>query len=913
MHPKLHPMKRRSASDPANFAATSIESRKKASKLVLPIIAGMLVFSVPLQFATLFIPSVHAAVPITYKLLKQSQTMITSGVSQTGYTWVPSDKSKSTEMIHVLQIDLTNPYVELNAMGGKGGSVTSGQSVTSMAKETHAVAGINGDVFNTTGASEGAPIGAQITSGQLMVSTSQLKGMYAFAVTKDRKPIIDEFTFKGTVVADDGSSFGLSGVNKSLYWMEPNKSNSHVNTLYMYTNAWTAPQRPANTGTKPTEALVVDGVVTEIAIDREITTPIPANGYILRGHGDAANFITGHLHVGGQITADSSLVSQTNQQVYDPASFQMMVGGHTILVDQGRAAAFSRDIRGVSGSSPRSRTAVGYSNDGSKVYLVTVEENGGRNGVTLKELQDILVRLGVWKAVNMDGGGSTTMASRPLGEFNVTLSHPTSFGTTQRLVADGVGVYTTAPAGEIKGIVASGPKTVFMGQETTFSLKAYDSYYNPIDPAGMNAQWSINPSVGYFKDGKLIANKPGKTTISVKAGSASSSVGIEVVGQAAIEQLIVQPSTTVLRPGAVISVPVKARLKDGREISIAASALKWEFKGFKATASEGQLTIDSVDDGATVGYAIARYDGFGTAAILTPGSEKSFETFENAGYPIDFNGLPSETVGSASIETGITGHESSKVLSLKYDFTNGTGSRFAYAVLNGAGGGIPMDGTPSAMTLDVLGDSSLNYLRAEFTGADGKAVMVDIARTIDWSGWKTIRVDLAAAGVKGSSKLTKLYVVNLAEGQDERVLQGELAFDNLALQYPPAPFTFAKPTIVMHVGKSQATVDGKPAKLPAAPFMVKDINYLPLRFVADTLGADVGWDNAAKRATILRSDVMLELWVGRSEVVINGVRQKVIAAPIIKNNSVYVPVRVVSEQLGQKVSWAGKTKTITIH
>ncbi|MDB4868827.1 MAG: copper amine oxidase [Cohnella sp.] len=911
MRRKLHPMKRRPASDSANFAATS--SRPKASKLVLPIIAGMLVLSVPLQSATLWIPSAQAAAPITYKLLKQSATTITSGVTQTGYTWVPSDKSKSTEMIHVLQIDLNNPYVQLNAMGGMGGSVTAGQSVTAMAKETHALAGINADVFNTTGGSEGAPIGAQITSGQLMVSTSDLGGMYAFALTKDRQPVIDQFTFKGTVTADDGNSFALSGVNKSLYWAEPNKTNSHVNTLYMYTNAWTAPQRPANTGTSPTEALVVDGVVTEIAIDREITTPIPANGYILRGHGDAANFITGHLYVGGQITTDSSLVSQTNQQAYDPSSFTMMVGGHTILVDQGKAAAFSRDIRGVSGASARARTAVGYSSDGSKVYLVTVEENGGRDGVTLKELQDILVRLGVWKAVNMDGGGSTTMASRPLGDFSVVLAHPTSFGTTQRQVADGIGVYTTAPAGEIQGIVASGPKTVFMGQETTFSLKAYDTYYNPIDPAGLNPQWSINPSVGYFKDGKLIANKPGKTTISVKAGNASSSVGIEVVGQDVIDQLIVQPSTTVLRPGTVIDVPVKARLKDGREIDIAASALKWEFKGFKATVADGQMTIDSVEQGATTGYAIVRYDGFGTVAILTPGSEKSLETFENVGYPIDFTGSPSETVGSASIGTGIPGHETSKALSLAYDFTNGTGSRFAYAVLNGTGGGVPVDGTPSAMTLDVLGDSSLNYLRAEFTGSDGKAVMVDVARTIDWSGWKTIRVDLAAAGLKGPSKLTKLYVVNLAEGQDERAMQGELAFDNLAVQYPPAPFNAAKPNIVMTVGKSQAKVDGKSVKLPAAPFTMKDINYLPLRFVADTLGADVTWDNAGKRVTILRGDAMLELWVGRSEVVINGVRQKVIAAPILKNNSVYVPVRVVSEQLGQKVGWDGKTKTITIH
>lgn len=885
----------------------------KTKKIVLPLLAGMLVFTVPMANPVLIAPISHAAAAttVTYKLVKNSETMVTSGVKEISYSWVPSSSSQKTEVMHVVQVDLNNPYVSLNVMGGKNGSITARQSVTAMAKETKAVAGINADVFNTTG--DGAPIGAQISNGNLLVSTSQLKGMYAFAVTKDRQPMIDNFTFEGTVTADTGASFPLAGVNKSLYWAEPNKTNSHVDALYIYTNAWTAPERPTGTGTKPTEALVVDGYVTEISIDKEITTPVPANGYVLRGHGKAAKFITDNLIVGSQVGSDYHLTSLTTNKTYDPGSFQMLVGGHTILLDQGKAATFSRDIAGVSGSADRARTAVGYSKDGKTAYLITVEENGGRDGVTLKELQQMLLQLGVWKAVNLDGGGSTTMVTRPLGETNVTLTHPTFYGTTQRLVANGIGVYTNAPKGEVKGIVASGTSTLFVGQETSYSLKGYDTYYNPIDPSGMQPKWSINNSVGTFKDGKLTASKPGKATITVKAGLASDTLNIEVIGQDQIDQLTIDPNTTSLRPGAVISVPVKARLKDGRELSVPANSIKWEFKGFKATANGGKLTIDSVEDGAQYGFAIARYDGFGTAAILTPGSEQSLETFENPGYPIDFSGLPAETTGSASLLTGIPGHESSQVLDLAYDFTNGTGSRFAYANLNVINGGINVDGTPSAMTLDMLGDASMNYARAEFVGSDGKTVLVDVAKKIDWSGWKTVRVDLAAAGLKGPAKLTKLYVVNLEQDQDERALQGEVAFDNVTLQYPPKPFTPVKPTIVMTVGKKTATIDGKSTQLQTAPFLLNDVNYLPLRFVTETLGAEVSWDNATKRVTVLRGDSMLELWVGRSEVTLNGVRQKVLAAPILKNNSVYVPVRVVTEQLGQKIDWDGKTKTITIH
>jgi hypothetical protein len=290
-----------------------------------------------------------------------------------------------------------------------------------------------------------------------------------------------------------------------------------------------------------------------------------------------------------------------------------------------------------------------------------------------------------------------------------------------------------------------------------------------------------------------------------------------------------------------------------------------------------------------------------------------FETFEKPAYAITFSGLPSGTTGTVQMLKDVPGKESSQVLDLIYDFTQGTGDRFAYANLNAAGGGVSFSGSPSAMTLDVLGDASMNWLRAEFVDANGKIVRADIARNIDWSGWKTVRVDLAAAGLKGPGKLTKLYVVNLQEDQDERALQGEVMFDNIAFQYPPKPFKAVKPKIVMQVGKTTATVDGKQAKLPAAPFMLNNVNYLPLRFVTETLGATIYWDNSAKRVTVLRGDTMLELWAGSTEITVNGVRQKALAAPILRNNSTYVPVRVVSEQLGQTVDWDGKTKTITIH
>ncbi|MFC4599679.1 phosphodiester glycosidase family protein [Cohnella hongkongensis] len=893
------------------------QARQKSSRFVLPFLAGVLVFTGSAAPGVLSAPHAVAATQksaVTYKLVKQNETFVTSGVRQITYAWIPSAPSIPTEMMHVLQVDLNNPYVQLNAMGGPGGSVTGKQSVGAMTRETGAVAGVNGDVFRTAGSTEGVPMGAQITSGSLLVSTEQLKGMYAFGVTKDRQPIIDNFTFTGTVTAvDQGVSFPLAGLNKSAYRTEPDKAYSHVNALYMYTSAWTAPERPVNSATTPNEALVVDGVVTEVVVGGAVATPIPENGYVLRGHyGRASGDFVANLTAGDRISAEYSLKTASGQ-TYDPADFQMMVSGHTLLMNQGAPVSFTRDVNGLSGYADRARTAVGFSKDGSTVYLVTVEENGGRKGVALKELQQMLKELGVWKAVNLDGGGSTTMVARPLGDFQTQLVHPTSFGTTQRLVTNGIGVYTNAPQGTVRGIVASGPQTLFIGQQASYSLKAYDTYYNPIDPNGLTPTWSVDKQLGAFANGTFQAAKAGTATVSVKSGSASDSMKVEIVGEAKVAKLIVEPSSTLLAPGAVINVPVKAQLTDGRLLSVPASSVSWEFRGFTATVQDGKLTVNKVQNNLAAGYAIARYDGFGTVVTLAPGTERLLEDFENATYNVGFSGSPAETAGTAAIVTGIAGRETSKVLTMDYDFTVGSGRRFANAVLND-GKGIALPGSPSAISIDVLGDGGMHWLRAEFINGDGKAAYATIADKVDWTGWKNIRFDLAEAALKGEAKLTKLYLVNKAEDQDERSMLGQMAFDNLMLQYPPGTVAVSNPTIVMTVGKKQAMVDGKSVTLPGAPFIQKgtNTNYLPLRFVGDTLGAQVVWDNASKRVTVLRGNTMLELWVGKDTMTVNGVRQPVPAAPRLIGGSVYVPVRLVSEQLGQKVDWENKTQTITI-
>ncbi len=59
----------------------------------------------------------------------------------------------------------------------------------------------------------------------------------------------------------------------------------------------------------------------------------------------------------------------------------------------------------------QARTAIGLSRDNRVLTLFTVDIRGGTAGLRVGEVAEILINdYGVWNALNLDGGGSTTMA-----------------------------------------------------------------------------------------------------------------------------------------------------------------------------------------------------------------------------------------------------------------------------------------------------------------------------------------------------------------------------------------------------------------------------------------------------------------------------------------------------------------------
>ena len=95
---------------------------------------------------------------------------------------------------------------------------------------------------------------------------------------------------------------------------------------------------------------------------------------------------------------------------------QQAIGGGPMLVYKGKNVAmdyYYREIMhtgGTAGQSRQPRTAVGGTKDGKVMMLVCDGRgNNGSNGLTLSEMADIFVEMGMDYAINLDGGGSSAI------------------------------------------------------------------------------------------------------------------------------------------------------------------------------------------------------------------------------------------------------------------------------------------------------------------------------------------------------------------------------------------------------------------------------------------------------------------------------------------------------------------------
>jgi hypothetical protein len=126
-------------------------------------------------------------------------------------------------------------------------------------------------------------------------------------------------------------------------------------------------------------------------------------------------------------------------------------------------------------------------------------------------------------------------------------------------------------------------------------------------------------------------------------------------------------------------------------------------------------------------------------------------------------------------------------------------------------------------------------------------------------------------------------------------------------------------SVIFKLESTSYIVNGKQEHMDTKPFIKYDRMYIPVRFIAQSLGIsdkDIQWDETSQRVTIYSKGRIIQAKCGERKIIVNGT---VIPtdAPILRskqetNNRVMLPYRFIAMALGAKVDWKEDTREIIV-
>jgi len=284
-----------------------------------------------------------------------------------------------------------------------GGLVTTTRQVADARREGRDVVGaINADFFSFQST---LPIGNQVTDGLWVYGVGSRRSHVM--VDEAGNILYDAVSFSGSVVTPEGGVLNLTGVNR-------HRSNDQV--MFYNFHYGCDKSRSDSTGVElvlrllPGERWMAgDGVrvvVDEVAAGNaglwEGVTLISAG----TEHPDFEGFSS------ISVSDTLELMLGLNNGAYTGIR-QVIGGGGRILRDGQNATAENVSLEGIGEAfltNRHPRTFVASDRDGRRVWLGTVDGRQAASvGMNFDEMADFLLDLGAWDAVNLDGGGSTTM------------------------------------------------------------------------------------------------------------------------------------------------------------------------------------------------------------------------------------------------------------------------------------------------------------------------------------------------------------------------------------------------------------------------------------------------------------------------------------------------------------------------
>ena len=91
-----------------------------------------------------------------------------------------------------------------------------------------------------------------------------------------------------------------------------------------------------------------------------------------------------------------------------------------------------------------------------------------------------------------------------------------------------------------------------------------------------------------------------------------------------------------------------------------------------------------------------------------------------------------------------------------------------------------------------------------------------------------------------------------------------------------------------------------------------DRTMVPVRRLAELMGATVDYDASTGQVTITRAGDTIVMTLGETTALQNGVPLQMDVAPYAENSRTYIPIRYIAEFFGQKVEWLPEKRQVAI-
>jgi len=310
--------------------------------------------------------------------------------------------------IQILEVDLTIPGNKLTTALAKdklgtGFERTSALSSRKSVSGNIVVGAINGDFYGISAPNN--PYGflgnSQIVNSQYVFGRSHVRS--SFGIIENTKPAVQVIDFSGSATSANFVTRTITGVN----------SQRGTDALILFNTYFGNSTLTNEFGTEvelqPVDPFVTNSSIRFIVLNKQAGVGnmiIQSGKYILSGHGVNKTFLDQSFFTGDTIT----LFLGTTPSIGNVTG--LIGGGPRLLINGSKPPTFV-GFEGFGSdfvNTRHPRTAVGFNQDSTKAYFVVVD---GRQtisvGMTLDELANLLLSVGAYNAVNLDGGGSSTM------------------------------------------------------------------------------------------------------------------------------------------------------------------------------------------------------------------------------------------------------------------------------------------------------------------------------------------------------------------------------------------------------------------------------------------------------------------------------------------------------------------------